>query len=85
MKILYFAWLRSRIGLGEEEVDPPAEVRTVGDLVNWLKGRGPGYASAFAQAAMIRAAVDQEYSGFDRPLRGVTEVAFFPPVTGGGR
>jgi molybdopterin converting factor subunit 1 len=83
MKILYFAWLRTRIGLGEEDVDPPSEVRTVGELIEWLKGRGPGYASAFAQASMVRAAVDQDYATPDRLLKSATEVAFFPPVTGG--
>ena len=83
MKILYFAWLRTRIGHGEEEIDPPADVRTVGDLIGWLRGRGPGYESAFAQSALIRAAIDQDYATPDRSLAGATEVAFFPPVTGG--
>ena len=83
MKVLYFAWLRTRIGRGEEEITPPAEVRTVGELMTWLRGRGPGYAAAFGQAAMVRAAVDQEYAGPDRVLGEAAEVAFFPPVTGG--
>jgi molybdopterin synthase sulfur carrier subunit len=83
VKVLYFAWLRTRIGRGEEDIDLPAEVRTVGELMAWLRGRGPGYAAAFAQSAMIRAAVDQDYAAPDRALGAATEVAFFPPVTGG--
>ncbi len=83
MKILYFAWLRTRIGCGEEDIDPPAEVRTVGQLIAWLRGRGPGYAAAFSQSALIRAAVDQNYANSDQTISGATEVAFFPPVTGG--
>ena len=83
MKVLYFAWLRTRIGRGEEEIDPPAEVRTVGELMLWLRGRGAGYAAAFAPGASIRAAVDQDYVGPDHLVAGAREVAFFPPVTGG--
>lgn len=85
MKVLYFAWLRTRIGRGEEEIEPPAEVRTVGELMNWLRGRGPGYAAAFAPGALVRAAVNQDYADPDQPIAGATEIAFFPPVTGGGR
>ena len=84
MKVLYFAWLRSRIGRGEEELDPPPDVKTVRDLVDWLRARGPGYAAAFAQASMIRAAIDQDYASLDQPLGKAHEIAFFPPVTGGG-
>ncbi len=83
MKILYFAWLRTRIGQGEEEIDLPADVRTVGELMAWLRGRGSGYAAAFAPDALIRAAVDQDYVAMDHPVAGAQEVAFFPPVTGG--
>jgi molybdopterin synthase sulfur carrier subunit len=83
MRILYFAWLRTRIGRGEEEVDIPADVRTVGELMQWLRARGAGYAAAFAPGALVRAAVDQDYAGPDHPLAGAREVAFFPPVTGG--
>lgn len=83
MKILYFAWLRTRIGFGEEEVDLPPNVRTVADLMHWLQARGPGYAAAFASTTMIRAAVDQDYVGMDHGVIGANEVAFFPPVTGG--
>ncbi len=83
MKVLYFAWLRTRIGRGEEEIDIPAEVRTVGELMLWLRGRGAGYAAAFAPDGMVRAAVDQNYAGPDHPVAGAREIAFFPPVTGG--
>ncbi len=83
MKILYFAWLRSRIGLGEEELSPPREIATVGQLVDWLKTRSPAHAEAFAQSALIRAAVNQDYAGLDQAVAANDEVAFFPPVTGG--
>jgi molybdopterin synthase sulfur carrier subunit len=85
LKLLYFAWLRTRIGRGEEEVELPPDVKTVGDLIAWLRSRGPGYAAAFAQTTMVRAAVDQDYAGPDQPLGTTMEVAFFPPVTGGIR
>lgn len=83
MKILYFAWLRGRIGIGEEVLSPPREVATVGQLVDWLKTRSPGHAEAFAQSALIRAAVNQDYAGLDQAIGADDEVAFFPPVTGG--
>ena len=83
MKILYFAWLRSRTGIGEENVDLPENVRTVGDLVNWLKARGSNYETAFADMRAVRAAVNQTYVPFDQVLSNDDEVAFFPPVTGG--
>jgi molybdopterin synthase sulfur carrier subunit len=83
MRILYFAWLRERAGRAEETADVPAEVKTVGALIEWLKGRGEGYKSAFANPALIRVAVNQEYVKLDHPVRRGDEVAFFPPVTGG--
>ena len=83
MKILYFAWVRQRVGTGEENVDLPAQVATVADLINWLKGRDETYANAFADLRAIRAAVDQSLVPLDTPLTGAKEVAFFPPVTGG--
>jgi molybdopterin converting factor subunit 1 len=83
MKLLYFAWVRQRVGLAEEEVAPPAEVADVGGLMRWLAGRGPGHAAAFADPAQIRAAVNQDFAGPDHPVRRGDEVAFFPPVTGG--
>ena len=83
MKVLYFAWLRERIGVGSEDVSPPAEVVSVGDLVEWLRGREARYAAAFEDIAAIKVAVDQEQADFDAPIAGAREVALFPPVTGG--
>ena len=83
MKLLYFAWLRERAGRSEETVTVPAGVTTVGALIEWLKGRGEGYRAAFANPALVRVAVNQEYVKLDHPVRGGDEVAFFPPVTGG--
>ncbi|HYG87912.1 MAG TPA: molybdopterin converting factor subunit 1 [Azospirillum sp.] len=83
MKVLYFAWLRTKIGLAQEEVTPPAEVADVAGLVEWLKGRGPKYAEALANTAVVKVAVNQEYVPYDHPLSAGDEVALFPPVTGG--
>jgi molybdopterin synthase sulfur carrier subunit len=83
MKLLYFAWLRARIGTAEERIDPPPEVRTVSDLLTWLKGRGPGFAEALKDLSAVRVAVNQDYVGWDHPVAAGDEVALFPPVTGG--
>jgi molybdopterin synthase sulfur carrier subunit len=83
MRVRYFAWLRGKVGVASEEIEPPEGVGTVGELVDWLERRGPGYAAAFANRAVIRAAVNQDYVGFDHALAEGDEVAFFPPVTGG--
>jgi molybdopterin synthase sulfur carrier subunit len=83
MKLLYFAWLRSRIGVAEERVEAPDTVRTVGDLLAWLPTRGPAYAQALADPSVIRVAVNHDYAGPDRTLNAGDEVALFPPVTGG--
>jgi molybdopterin synthase sulfur carrier subunit len=83
VKLVYFAWLRSRIGKAEERVEKPVEVGNVGDLLNWLAGRGAGYAAALADRAVIRVAVNQDYVGLDHPVADGDEVALFPPVTGG--
>ena len=83
MKLLYFAWLKAKTGVAEEEVDPPAEVATVGDLLGWLKGRGPGYAEALTDLQIVRVAVNQKYADPDHPVAPGDEVALFPPVTGG--
>lgn len=83
MKVLYFAWLRLKVGTGEEEVSPPPEVTTVATLVEWLKGRSAGRADAFADLRLVRVAVNQDYVGLDHPVAAGDEVAFFPPVTGG--
>lgn len=83
MKLLYFAWLRQKTGIGEEEVAPPPEVATVGALLDWLEGRGPGFAEALADRAAIRVAVNQDYARESDPVKPGDEVALFPPVTGG--
>ena len=83
MKLLYFAWLRARIGHAEEETTLPAQVRDVGGLLEWLRGRGPAYAEALRDLSVVRVAVNQDYVGRDHPLRDEDEVAIFPPVTGG--
>jgi molybdopterin synthase sulfur carrier subunit len=83
MKLIYFAWLRDRIGLSEEQVDAPAEVRNVGDLLAWLKTRSPRHAEALADLAIVKIAVNQDYAGPDQVLAPGDEVALFPPVTGG--
>ncbi len=83
MKLLYFAWLRTKIGTATEDVTPPADVTDVAGLVAWLKGRGPGYAEALENLDVVRVAVNQEYVGNDHPVAAGDEVALFPPVTGG--
>jgi molybdopterin converting factor subunit 1 len=83
VQVLYFAWVRQKVGVAEERVSPPAEVADVAGLVRWLSGRSPGHAAAFENAGAIRAAVNQEFATPDRRLSPGDEVAFFPPVTGG--
>jgi molybdopterin synthase sulfur carrier subunit len=83
VKLLYFAWVRERIGKPEEEIDPPAGVATVGDLMTWLAGRGEGYAYAFENPKVIRAAVDHAHVRAETAIAGAREIAFFPPMTGG--
>ena len=81
MNVVYFAWVRERIGVPQEEVETSAA--TVRDLVAELCAREERYAAAFADTSALRVAIDQELSDFDAPLAGVREVAFFPPMTGG--
>jgi len=83
LKTLYFAWVRERVGKPEEEIDPPASVRTVGDLVRWLSARGEEYAYAFENAKVIRAAIDHTHVKSDAMIAGAREIAFSPPMTGG--
>lgn len=83
MKLLYFAWLRSRRGLAAEEVSPPASVATVGQLLDWLETQSAAHKAALADRRAVRVAVNQEYAGPDHPVRANDEVALFPPVTGG--
>jgi molybdopterin synthase sulfur carrier subunit len=81
LTVLYFAWLRERVGLPSEAVE--TEAATVAELVDELRGREARYAAAFADMAAVRVAVDQDLSDLSAPLAGVREVAFFPPMTGG--
>ena len=83
MRVLYFAWVRERIGTGEETLDPPEAVRTVADLADWLRARSTGHAEALADLTKLRAAVDQRFVSLDSELGTAKEVALFPPVTGG--
>ncbi len=83
LQLLYFAWVRERIGRDGERIDPPADVATVAQLIDWLVARGEGYATAFADRAKLRAAIDQRFVALDASLAGAREVALFPPVTGG--
>jgi molybdopterin synthase sulfur carrier subunit len=83
VKILYFAWVRERVGKAEETVEPPAAIATVGDLMGWLAGRGEEYAHAFDNPKVIRAAIDRAHVKANAAIAGAREVAFFPPMTGG--
>ena len=83
MKLLYFAWIRTKTGIAEEEITPPDSVTTVGELLDWLKDRGPGYAAALADLGVVRVAVNQNYADHTAPVGPNDEVALFPPVTGG--
>ncbi len=83
MKVLYFAWVREKTGRAVEDMDLPAGVATVADLIEWQRGRGGGYADAFGDDKAIRVAVNQTHVGKSHPVAEGDEVAFFPPVTGG--
>jgi molybdopterin synthase sulfur carrier subunit len=83
MKVLYFAWVRSKIGLAEESISLPPGVENVGQFLQWLKGRGPRFADALKDTKFIRVAVNQEFAAADVRLKDNDEVALFPPVTGG--
>jgi molybdopterin synthase sulfur carrier subunit len=83
VKLRYFAWVRERIGVAEEDVDPPSGIATIAELVAWLTKRGEGYAYAFENPKVIRAAIDKSHVRADAPIKGAGEIAFFPPMTGG--
>jgi molybdopterin converting factor subunit 1 len=83
LKILYFAWVRQKVGLAEEEIGLPEDVRDVAGLVAFLATRSPGHAAAFADPRQVRAAVNQDFATPDQVVAAGDEVAFFPPVTGG--
>jgi sulfur-carrier protein len=82
-KLVYFAWVRERIGKPEEEVSLPASVVTVEDLLHWLKGRGDEYAHALRHSEVIRVAIDHEHVDHGEKIAGASEIALFPPMTGG--
>ncbi|MET3660068.1 molybdopterin converting factor subunit 1 [Aquamicrobium ahrensii] len=83
MKLIYFAWVRERIGKAEEKVELPTEVETVSDLLKWLKQRGEEYENALQHPEVIRVAINQEHVGHDEKIAGAHEIALFPPMTGG--
>jgi sulfur-carrier protein len=83
MKLRYFAWVRERVGKAEEDVDVPAGVATVGDLMVWLASRGEEYAHAFDNPKVIRAAIDRTHVKPQTAIKEAGEIAFFPPMTGG--
>ena len=83
MRLIYFAWVRERIGKPQEDVELPADIATVADLLRWLKARGEGYEQALQYPEVIRVAIDHEHVGHGEHLEGAKEVALFPPMTGG--
>jgi sulfur-carrier protein len=83
IRVLYFAWVRERIGRAEEEIEPPAGIATIGELMAWLAGKGEQYAHAFENPKVIRAAIDKSHVRADAKIEGAGEIAFFPPMTGG--
>ena len=83
MQVLYFGWVKSRIGTGKEELSPPPEVTNVATLIEWLKGQGEGYSKAFEDSAALRVAVNQKIASLDAAISDNDEVAVFPPMTGG--
>jgi molybdopterin synthase sulfur carrier subunit len=83
VRLVYFAWVRERIGVAEEDLSPPSDVTTIADLIGWLAGQSGGHAEAFADRTRLRAALDQDFVSLDTPIAGAKEIAIFPPVTGG--
>lgn len=83
MRLLYFAWVKEKVGRAAEDIEPPSTVRTVGELIGWLKTRGPEFAHAFERSEVIRAAIDHAHVRHDARIKDAREIAFFPPVTGG--
>lgn len=83
MKLLYFAWLREKVGVADEQVPLPEDINTVSGMLEWLKGRGAGHSEALKDLSAVRVAVNQEFAGPEAPVSDGDEVALFPPVTGG--
>ena len=83
MTLLYFAWVREKVGISQENVTPPDTVRTVDDLITWVSARSAKHADAFSDRKLVKVAVDQVHANARADIQGAKEVAFFPPVTGG--
>jgi molybdopterin synthase sulfur carrier subunit len=83
MKLVYFAWVRERVGKTDEEVEVPDGIATVTDLVLWLRSRGEEYEYAFENEGVVRAAIDRVHVKPEASIAGAREIAFFPPMTGG--
>ena len=83
MKLLYFAWIRTNLGVSEESVDVPSEINDVRALLDWLINRDESHKAVFSDLSLIRVAVNQEYVDLDNAITKGDEIAFFPPVTGG--
>ncbi|MEM7072145.1 MAG: molybdopterin converting factor subunit 1 [Pseudomonadota bacterium] len=83
MRILYFAWIRQKIGRASDELELPVGITTVGELIGYLAGMDSGCAQAFMRPDLVRVAIDQVFCDHDAQLSGAKEIAFFPPVTGG--
>ncbi|ETA72254.1 MULTISPECIES: molybdopterin converting factor subunit 1 [Mesorhizobium] len=82
-RLIYFAWVRERIGTSEEDVELPAGIETVADLLRWLQSRGEGYEHALQYPDVIRVAINQEHVDHREKIAGAREIALFPPMTGG--
>jgi len=83
VKLLYFAWVREKVGSGSEEIELPPQLETVSDVIGWLRSRGPQFDEAFASPQVIRTAIDKMHVKPAARIAGAREIAFFPPVTGG--
>jgi sulfur-carrier protein len=83
IKLVYFAWVRERVGKADEMVALPASITTVADLLAWQQTRGEEFEHAFTHADIIRVALDKKHAKYDAPIAGANEIAFFPPMTGG--
>ena len=83
MKLLYFAWVRNKVGIAEEDITLPRDINDMAGVLAWLRGRSDGFADALSDTAVIRFAVNQEIADLDQPVTDQDEVALFPPMTGG--
>ncbi|MEO1542499.1 MAG: molybdopterin converting factor subunit 1 [Pseudomonadota bacterium] len=83
VKLMYFAWVREKVGMSSEDAQLPETAQTVADVMAWLKTRGPEFEAAFENDTVIRTAIDQTHAQHDATILNAREIAFFPPVTGG--